>query len=109
MDLIHHTTVRRPDKSSRLFFYRHGFVLFRWLYPKCAAMEKERKKIKEPYEPENTPRPPQNIEPELDQQRKNPVEEKGRTPGGPDKKKDGRSEKSHLLNENADIDDETTI
>lgn len=47
-------------------------------------MEKNREKIKEPFEPEDTPKPPQIIEPNTERQRENPIEgkeEKKTNPG----------------------------
>ena len=72
-------------------------------------MNKDREKIKEPYKPEDTPRPPQNIDPDTGRKRENPVEGNARPSGEPESKTAGKSEKSHLLDEDTDIDDETTI
>ena len=72
-------------------------------------MKKDRDKIKEPYKPEDTPQPPQQIDPDTGRQRENPVEEKGRASREPENKKKEKSENSHLLNEDSQIDDETTI
>ena len=72
------------------------------------SKEKKNEKIKEPYQPENTPEPPQRIDPDIERQRENPVEGKRK----PAKEADNREtdpEKSHLLNEGADINDETTV
>lgn len=73
-------------------------------------MNKENEEIKEPYKPEDTPTPPHNIEPNSGRERENPVEDKKsseRKPGvGP---KEKESSKQHLLSEDTDIKDETTI
>ncbi|HEY9488298.1 MAG TPA: hypothetical protein VIQ51_08200 [Chryseosolibacter sp.] len=70
---------------------------------------KKGKKIKEPYEPEDTPNPPQIIEPHTAEDREKPVENKDR----PEKKLDSETEtrkgRQHLLADETDIDDETTI
>lgn len=71
-------------------------------------MEKEREKIKEPFDPEKTPKPPQQIDPDMNQKRENPLSEKGR-PSKSDDKPAGKSEGGHLLDEEADINDETTV
>ena len=74
-------------------------------------MEKEKKNIREPYEPENTPTPPQIIDPEKREDRKHPVNEDDAPRGQQDRstERPGKDEKGHLLSERADIDDETTI
>jgi hypothetical protein len=41
-------------------------------------MEKDSKKIKEPFKPEDTPKPPQIIDPEERDERQHPVKEKGK-------------------------------
>ena len=69
-------------------------------------MEKDKKKIREPYKPEETPKPPQIIDPDAREERKNPVEEK---PGNREKKPGEKDAKQHLLADDADINDETTI
>lgn len=65
---------------------RHDFI------PPIAIrhdMKKDRKKIREPFKPENTPSPPQIIEPEGSEKRK-PVEDKpGKRQGA---KTEGKSE-----------------
>ncbi|HYG01829.1 MAG TPA: hypothetical protein VD927_05245 [Chryseosolibacter sp.] len=64
-------------------------------------MDKQRDKVKEPFDPEKTPRPAQfpdpNMRSEKDQSNKKPAEPQP------------KNEKSKLLNEDADINDETTI
>ena len=87
---------------------RHGFV-GRLLNIKAATMKKEREKIKEPYKPEDTPQPPQRIDPDTGRQRENPVEGKGTPSRGAENNTAKESERSHLLDEDTDIDDETTI
>jgi hypothetical protein len=84
-------------------------VLFPRCELKCGNMKKDKEKIKEPYRPEDTPQPPQEIDPDTGRKRENPVEGKGRSSGEPANKTDGTSEEQHLLDENTDIDDETTI
>lgn len=68
-------------------------------------MKKEKKNIREPYDPKRTPKPPQIIEPNRGAQRENPIEKKEDHEGSSAKP----AQKNHLLSENADIDDETTI
>lgn len=70
-------------------------------------MEKDSKKIREPYKPEETPKPPQIIDPDAREERKNPVKDE---PENRQEKKPGeKDEKQHLLADDADIHDETTI
>ncbi len=69
-------------------------------------MKNENIKIREPYEPKDTPKPPQIIEPNSKQQRENPVEGEAESRKSPGKKPD---KKQHLLSDDADINDETTI
>lgn len=68
-------------------------------------MEKE-KKIREPFKPEDTPRPPQIIDPEVKSARKNPGDDKKEKSSTGEKDKAGKPE---LLSDQADINDETTI
>ena len=72
-------------------------------------MKKEKRKIKEPFAPEQTPSPPQIIEPNSRQQRENPVGEEEK----PDQRKEEKGQQQptrhHLLSDDADIDDETTL
>ena len=72
-------------------------------------MKKEREKIKEPYKPEDTPQPPQNIDPDTGRKRENPVEGKAGQSVQAEDNAAGKTRKSHLLDEDTDIDDETTI
>ena len=72
------------------------------------SKEKTNEEIKEPYQPENTPEPPQRIDPDMGRQRENPVEGK-RKPAREADNKETDAKKSDLLNEGADINDETTI
>lgn len=67
---------------------------------------KKENKIREPFKPEDTPRPPQIIDPEVKSARKNPGEEKKEKSSTGDKDKSG---KSGLLSDQAEINDETTI
>ena len=62
------------------------------------------KKIREPFKPEDTPNPPQIIEPEARSERKKPDGEKKQ-----DAAASKKGEKPGLLSERAEIDDETTI
>ena len=73
-------------------------------------MKKQEKKIKEPYEPQDTPKPPQIIEPNSGKKRENPIEDKEGQPASPDNSVSGKTRgPQHLLSEEADIDDETTV
>lgn len=66
-------------------------------------MDKE-KKIREPFKPEDTPNPPQIIDPEVRAGRKDPdAEKKQKSSGPPDK-----TGKPGSLSDRAEIDDETT-
>lgn len=70
-------------------------------------MNEENKKIKEPYEPGKTPEPPQRVDPNVGRQEgeiKNKRSEKK-----PEKKRDQKEENPHLLSDDAQINDETTI
>jgi hypothetical protein len=66
-------------------------------------MKKERKpsEEKEPFKPQDTPKPPQTVEPH---DRKQPDDKSHQHRAGGE-----ASPRPHLLNEDADIDDETTI
>ena len=70
---------------------------------------KGNKKIREPYEPDQTPKPPQIIEPNSERERENPVENKDRPDERDDRKAGTTGAKPHLLSDDAEIDDETTI
>lgn len=48
---------------------------------------KEKKKIREPFEPHKTPEPPQIIEPNSKRERENPVEDKDRRGGSSGRKR----------------------
>lgn len=73
-------------------------------------MKNKDEKAKEPYEPEDTPTPPQVIEPNSKRSRENPVEEENRPDNRQNVQKDAnKQERPHLLADEADIDDETTI
>lgn len=78
--------------------------------------QKDKKNIREPFRPEDTPNPPQIIDPNDREKRKTPVEDK------PVRRKDSdrsaeqkntnaadKQEKPHLLGDDADISDETKI
>jgi hypothetical protein len=67
---------------------------------------KKDKKIREPFKPEDTPRPPQIIDPVLKSARENSGEEKKEKPSTGDRDNSG---KSGLLSDQAEINDETTI
>lgn len=67
------------------------------------------KEIREPFEPEDTPQPPQIIEPNTRREREKPGEDKKRGDKPQDEQQDEQAGKHHLLGDNADIDDETTI
>jgi hypothetical protein len=77
-------------------------------------MKNDKKKIREPYEPEDTPKPPQIIEPNSGRERENPVKDDERPDAkvrNEDRNAKGSShtEKQHLLADDAELDDETTI
>jgi hypothetical protein len=72
-------------------------------------MENDRKNIQEPFEPEDTPKPPQIIEPDSGRKRENPVGDETRNKKEPAKKSAEKDAKPHLLSDDADITDETTI
>ncbi len=86
-----------------------GMVLYPAPYNlKSTTMkEDERKKVKEPYDPHKTPSPPQNLHPADSDKAK----EDNRVPAKKDEDGKGGSGRAsgHLLNEDAEIDDETTI
>ena len=70
-------------------------------------MEKSKSKIREPYRPEDTPKPPQIIDPDEGRHNKKPVKDK---PDQRNTKPEARSEKrAPLLGDPTEIDDETTI
>ena len=71
-------------------------------------MEKDREKIQEPFDPQDTPRPPQIIEPDSGRQRENPVKDEKREQHT-SAKKSAQNEKQHLLADESDISDETTV
>lgn len=117
------TLVRDSDLSVLLNFYT-GFVprgyhdssgtvlLLTMVHHQFCLMKKENKhnkKIREPYEPGQTPKPPQIIEPNTERERENPVENKNRPDARDEKKPQATESKPHLLSDEADIDDETTI
>lgn len=79
----------------------HGFV-------DSLVMDKD-EKIREPYEPDDTPTPPQIIEPNSGRQRENPAEGNDKSEGKPVNPTKKQGEKEHLLSEDADLNDETTI
>jgi hypothetical protein len=68
-------------------------------------MKDKRKEVREPYPPENTPRPPQTVDPNRKNKKDVPAE------AAPSEKRNdsAKMKKPHLLDEEADIDDETTI
>lgn len=70
---------------------------------------KKEKKIKEPYEPDDTPNPPQIIEPHPGIDGEKPVEDKDRTKRTLDSETETPKGRNHLLADETDIDDETTI
>lgn len=72
-------------------------------------MKNDKKKIKEPYEPKDTPKPPQIIEPNSGRQRENPVKDDDRPESSAENKGSSHRERQHLLADDAEIDDETTI
>ena len=72
-------------------------------------MDKDKKKIKEPFDPHKTPKPPQIIDPNTEKQRKNPIENKGGRENNPGNPAEKSETKPHLLSEESDISDETTI
>lgn len=72
-------------------------------------MNKENEKIKEPYKPEDTPKPPQIIEPDSGRKKENPVQDKSNSERSPGKAGQKEDEKQHLLSDDTDINDETTV
>jgi hypothetical protein len=71
-------------------------------------MENKDKKVKEPYSPEETPRPPQIIDPNARKDRENPIEEKTKKKTPAESRKSGTKKKPELGDE-PEIHDETTI
>jgi hypothetical protein len=71
-------------------------------------MKDKKKKIEEPYSPEDTPRPPQIIEPNAREERENPDREKTDGKAAAEKEK-SKPAKSPALGDEPDIHDETTI
>ena len=67
-------------------------------------MNKHNKKIKEPFDPQKTPRPPQIIDPDSEQEKENPIENDAKS-----KQASTPEHRQHLLSDDADIDDETTV
>jgi hypothetical protein len=72
-------------------------------------MKNDKKNIKEPYEPADTPKPPQIINPNRGEKRENPVKEKNPDKTKPENQTAKKEEKPHLLGDETEIDDETTI
>ena len=72
-------------------------------------MKNDKKKIKEPYEPDDTPKPPQIIEPNSGRERENPVKDDERPENKSADKGPSGTKRQHLLADEAEIDDETTI
>jgi hypothetical protein len=72
-------------------------------------MKKDSKKIKEPFQPHGTPEPPQIKEPNGGRERENPIQDRDRKERGSENAGDQKTSKPHLLAEDSDIDDETTI
>jgi hypothetical protein len=75
-------------------------------------MKDERKNIREPYQPENTPNPPQIIDPSKrneDGKKEVPVENKQRTDKGDSQSENPKLEKPKRVGDEPDINDETTI
>lgn len=75
-------------------------------------MTKQNKNIREPYDPEATPKPPQIIDPNSKEKKENPIENKSSSEDSKrsDSKKPAEpAHRQHLLSDDADIDDETTV
>ena len=70
-------------------------------------MKKDKKKIKEPFEPGNTPEPPQIKEPNSGRERENPIEEKGRPDNRTEENKTGGTRKAQVVADDSDTDDKT--
>ncbi len=70
-------------------------------------MEKDKKGNKEPYRPEDTPKPPQQINPDARTKDPDKIGNSSHKKG-PDKNDSGTG-RHHLLDDQADIDDETTL
>ena len=80
----------------------HDFVDAMRIKPRTMKKERKPSEEKEPFKPQDTPKPPQTIEPH---NRKQPDDRNHQEHA------DGEASapRPHLLNEEADIDDETTI
>ena len=75
-------------------------------------MKDERKNIREPYQPENTPNPPQIIDPSKGNEEGNreaPVENKQRPEKGGSQSENPKLEKPKRVGDEPNIHDETTI
>jgi hypothetical protein len=70
-------------------------------------MKKEKENpVEEPYSPEDTPRPPQIIDPNAREEREHPIKDKGE---GAEKAQKPKPARSPALGDEPDIHDETTI
>lgn len=69
-------------------------------------MEEDNKKIQEPFNPEKAPGSPKGIDPENEKKKRAPGSDEEK-PGGPANSQ--QKENPHLLNEETEINDETTI
>jgi hypothetical protein len=92
----------------------HGFFCYHGCTKKINIMAQDKNKIKEPYSPENTPSPPQIIDPSLQNERneddKSIENRQKNTTSGENKSTQKKQDKPKLLGESeTEIDDETTI
>lgn len=105
---LYRITFRNAHGKSAHIRKRHGFVLFSSNHH-IRIMKNDKKKIKEPYEPDDTPKPPQIIEPNSGRERENPVKDDERPENKSADKGPSGTKRQHLLADEAEIDDETTI
>jgi hypothetical protein len=106
--IILKSALHSPHPDKGMAFYSLHIV------PKIKAMKQDKSKIKEPYSPENTPSPPQIIEPNQRKERNEgsrPVEDRQKNQTtGENKSAQKKEEKPKPLSESeTGIDDETTI
>jgi hypothetical protein len=91
-----------------------GMAFFSFdVVPNIKAMKQDKSKIKEPYTPENTPPPPQIIDPNQRKEQNEedrPIENRQKNEKARENKSPQKKEKPKLLGESeTEIDDETTI
>jgi hypothetical protein len=102
---LYRITFRKPSGH-----FVSGMVLFLFSSDHhIYVMKNDKKKIKEPYEPRDTPKPPQIIEPNSGRERENPVKDDERPENKSADPGPSGNKRQHLLADEAEIDDETTI